>query len=380
MKNKLVLIIAIFTIIKAEAQNTSALKVADSLYNLGDYSKAINYYNQLSENESINFKLAKSYEAIGNNPRAIQYYKKITSTNSKATKATYNYAKLLFKTANLKEADSVFYALSIENPSNPNLTYQRGLIKELQQDSTAISFFQKTYKIDSNHVNAVYKIAKLKLKKRRFSEAKPLINKGLSVDSTSIRFLMLKALHSYHTKNYHQAIKDYNVLLKLGKNDEKLHFNLANSYYKVLAIEKAVKQYLILINKFDNKNDVYYFNLGICYSALHYNIKAIKAFESAIVFKHTPLDNEFYAIAMAYKYEGNTKQEIKMLEKAISQNPNDEMMQYQLLLAYNRFNKDKKVVLAYYKKYLKKFGETGKFQELARHRVSELKKEIHFED
>jgi len=380
LKNKLFLLFTVLFLSKAEAQNTSVLAIGDSLYNLGSYSKAILQYNRISENENINFKLAKSYEAIGNNPKAIQYYKKVLSSNSKATQASYNYAKLLFKIANLKEADSIFKALSVENPSNPNFTYQRGLIKEIQQDSTAISFFQKTYKIDANHINSAYKIAKLKLKKRKFSEAKPYINKGLSVDSTSIRFLMLKALHSYHTKNYHQAIKDYSLLLQLGKKDEKLHINLADSYYKVLAIEKAIDQYILLINEFDDKNETYHYNLGICYSGLHYNIKAIKEFELAIALKFTPLDNEYYAISRAYKYEGNTKQEIKMLKKAISENPNDEMLQYLLLIAYDRFYDDKKVVLNHYEKYLKRFGKTGKMREIAKNRVSELKKEIHFED
>jgi len=396
LKNKLFLLFAVLFLFKAEAQNTSAslsdptsvlrqaqhttLAIGDSLYNLGSYSKAILQYNQVLDTKNIDLKLAKSYEAIGNNPKAIQYYKKVVSSNPNATQASYNYAKLLFKTAKFNEADSIFKALSIKNPSNPNFIYQRGLIKERQKDSAAISFYQKTYKIDANHINSVYKIAKLKLEKRKFSEAKPFIEKGLSVDAKSVRFLTLKALHSYHTKNYHQAIKEYNLLLKLGKNDAKLHVNLADSYYKVLAIEKAIDQYSILINEFDDKNDVYHYNLGICYSALHYNVKAIKEFESAIVYKYTPLDNEFYAIARAYKYEGNTKQEIKMLKKAISVNSNDEMMQYQLLLAYDRFYDDKKVVLSYYEKYLKKFGETGKFRELVKHRVSELKKEIHFED
>jgi len=379
LKNKLFLVFAVL-LFKAEAQNTSALAIGDSLYSLGDYSKAILQYNQLLENENINFKLAKSYEAIGNNPRAIQYYKKVISSNPKETQASYNYAKLLFKTAKLKEADSIFKALSIKNPSNPNYIYQRGLIKERQKDSSAIYFFQKTFKIDANHINSAYKIAKIKLKKRKFSEAKPFINKGLSVDSTSIRFLSLKALNSYHTKNFHQAIKDYNLLLSLGKKDEKLHINLADSYYKVLDIEKAIEQYSILINEFDDKNDVYHYNLGVCYSALHYNIKAIKEYELAAALKFTPLDTEYYAISRVYKFEGNTKQEIRMLKKAISENSNDEMMQYQLLVAYGRFYKDKKVVLAYYEKYLKKFGETGKFRDLAKHRASELKKEIHFED
>ena len=378
--NRILFSILVLLFFKAEAQNPSALAIGDSLYSLGSYSKAILYYNQLSENKNINFKLAKSYEAIGNNPKAIQYYKKVLSSNPKETQASYNYAKLLFKTANLKEADTVFKTLSIENPSNPNFIYQRGLIKERQQDSTAISFFQKTYKIDSNHINSVYKIAKLKFEKRNFSEAKPFIEKGLLVDSKSIRFLTLKALNNYFTKNYHQAIKDYNFLLKLGKNDEKLHFNLADSYYKVLNIEKAIDQYTLLIKEFDDKNDVYHYNLGICYSALHYNLKAIKEFELAIALKYTPLDTEYYAISRAYKYEGNTKQEIKMLKKAISENPNDEMLHYELILAYDRFYKDKKVVLGYYEKFLKRFGKTGKMREIVKYRVSELKKEIHFED
>ncbi len=379
--NKVLIIIALFILTKAEAQESiSALAIGDSLYTLGDYSKAMNYYKQLPENEQILFKIAKSYEALGNNPKAIQYYKNVIVSNPRASIAKYNYGRLLFKTAKFQAADSIFKMLSEETPTNPNYVYQRGLIKEKQQDSTAISFFKETFKLDTNHINSVYKIAKLNLKKRKFSEAEVFIEKGLYVDKKSIRFLMLKALKQYHSKEYNEAIDTYEKLLFLGKKDEKLHFNLANCYSKVFKLEVAIKQYTILINTYDDKNSTYHYNIGLSLLGLHYLEKAKKHFEIAIALKFTPLDNEYVTLGMLYKRENLYKQAMILYKKALRDNSNNEMASYQLAVVADIFFTDKKKALTYYNRYLKKFGKTGKMRNLAKSRMSDLKKELHFRE
>jgi len=378
--NKAFILILLF-FIKAEAQESiSALAIGDSLYTLGDYSKAMNYYRQLPEGEQIQFKIAKSYEALGNNPKAIQYYNNVIVNNPKAIQAKYAFGRLLFKTAKFQVADSIFENLSFENPSNPNYVYQRGLIKEKQQDSSAILFFQKTYILDSNHINAIYKIAKLKLEKRQFVESEIFIKKGLYIDSLSIRFLTLKALKHYHNKEYHKSIEVYEKLLRLGKNSERLHYNLANSYSQVLKIEEATKQYILLINGYDDKNSDYHYLLGLSFRALHYNEKAKRQLELAIALKFTSLDVEYLTLAMLYKRERNFKKTLEYLELALMDNSNNELASYQLAVASDNYFKDKKTVIRYYEKYLKKFGETGRMRNMVKARISDLKKEVHFKD
>jgi len=115
--NRIVVVLLILFLFKAEAQNTSALAIGDSLFNLGDYSRAILQFKELPESEQTNFKLAKIYEAIGNNSKAIRYYKEVVSTNPSAIQARYNYGRLLFKTANFVASDSLFKLLSEENPT-----------------------------------------------------------------------------------------------------------------------------------------------------------------------------------------------------------------------------------------------------------------------
>jgi len=379
--NRLLVFILFFTIFKAEAQqNVSALAVGDSLFVLGDYSKAITAYNKLINSELKQFKLAKSYEALGNNPKALAHYNNVIFNNQNATLAKYNFGKLLFKMSKLKAADSVFKILSEENSNNPNFTYYIGLVKEKQKDSMAISFFQKTIAIDSNYINAVYKIAKINIEKRRFKEAKPAIKKGLLIDSLSIRFLILKGLKHFHTKEYHEAVKTFEKLLSLGKKDEWIRVNLANSYSNVLKIEEAIAQYTILINRYDDKNPDYHYNIGKSFIALHYFKKAIKHIEIAIALRFTPLDNEYASLAQVYNRKKDYKKVIDLLEKAVSQNSNNEYALYQLATAADNYFEDKNTVLKYYERYLKKFGETGRMRELAKYRVRDLKKEIFIKD
>jgi len=65
MRNLLVLIcLACFC--KAEAQNPSALTMADSLYAVGNYGDAITKYLDISpKNEGIYLKIARAYQARG---------------------------------------------------------------------------------------------------------------------------------------------------------------------------------------------------------------------------------------------------------------------------------------------------------------------------
>ena len=187
--NRVLLLILLSTTI-ADAQNASALRVGDSLYALGDYSKAITYYEEANEAE----KIAIAYDAMGNGTKALQFYEKALSAKETNLLTQYNYGKLLLKASRYQKADSIFQLLTRASPKNPEFVYQLGLAKENQNDSTAHPIFLYAHLLDKNHQNALYKLAKYAAEGRDFSKAKKLIASGLEADPNSTRFLQLKAV------------------------------------------------------------------------------------------------------------------------------------------------------------------------------------------
>jgi len=377
--NKTILLsIILISIFKAEAQTPSALKVGDSLFALGDYSKAIKEYKKGSENEVQLFKLAQTYKALGNISQAIHYYEAVLLLDSKNAMAQYNYGKLLTDSGNYKKADSIFNFLIKTYPENPNFLYQLGLLKEEQSDSTAINYYQQAYQLDNDHLNSLYKIAKRHLEKRKFNEVRPFIEKGLIVNENSIQFLNLKALLEYYTQDYHKAIAAYLQLIKLNQSNPQLHENLAKSYMNTYQIEKAIKQFTILINEYEDKNPSWHFQIGKAFKLLHYTEKAKRHIEISIALLQIPLDTQYMSLASIYKREKDYNQEMEMLRNALNENPENELAQYQLAVAADNYFEDKESVMQYYETYLKKYSETGKMQNLAKQRISDLKKELHY--
>lgn len=118
--NRFFLLSIILLAAKAEAQ-TSALVIADSLYAVGNYTRAIETLKEISpQNNSIHGKLAKAYQAKGQLETAKDFYKKVLETNPERIVTAVDYAKLLVRTGDLVKADSVFSGLVKKYPGSAN--------------------------------------------------------------------------------------------------------------------------------------------------------------------------------------------------------------------------------------------------------------------
>lgn len=376
MKNFIFLFLLI-SILKTEAQSSSALTVskkADSLFEIGEYNNAIPYF---LENDRF-YEAAKSYEALGNNMDAQELYIKALSKTSRSPKTEFEYAKLLVKISNYKRADSLLQNLHSRFPNNPNFVYERGLIKEFQNDSTAIDFFRQVHKMDENNINATYKIARNYIENRKFEEAVPFIDEGLAANKNSSRFLTLRALKEYHSQEFHDAITTFNLLISKGDSYISLHENLAKAYAQTFQFEKALEQYSILFQKYNDLNPKWHHDVALLYRTNREYDKAERHFNIAIGLLETPLSNEYYELSRLFRRNKEYKKEMDMLRKALSNNPNNENALYNLAVAADNYFKDKETVIGYYENYLKQFGETGRMRLLAKQRLSDLKKELHF--
>ncbi len=376
MKNISILIFVLL-FLQAEAQPVPAMAVskkADSLFEIGEYNKAIPLFLKEKRFQET----AKSYEAIGNNGEAEYYYKKAILDNPNNPKLEFRYAKLLFKISNYKKADSIFKDLQSRFPNNPNFIYERGLLKEAQNDSTAIALFLQVHKMDAKNINAIYKIARNYVENRKFKEAEPFIEKGLSVDKNSSRFLTLRALKQFYTEEFHEAIATYNILISKGDSYVSLHENLAKGYSETFQVEKALEQYNILFREYDDKNPKWHKEVAMLYRINKEYEKAEHHFNIAIGLLETPLSDVYYQLSKLYGWNKDYKREMENLRKAVENNPNYEMALYYLAVAADNYFEDKNTVLGYYENYLKRFGETGRMRNLAKQRISDLKKELHF--
>jgi len=377
--NKFLILFFLIFMCKAEAQEPSALAVGDSLYALGEYQDAIRNYKQAGEYLQVQLKLAKSYESSGNKTMALQFYKKAVVKNPEATVATFNYGKLLQSAGLIQQADSLFTALTKRYPNNANFYYELGSVKEETSDSLAMISYEHAYGLDSSHLNTNYRLARYAVTKRNFSGAKKYIDYGLEVDPNSTRFLTLQALSHFYLKEYHDAVAAYEKLLERNQGNEQLHEKLAISYTNTNQFEKAIAQYTVLINKYNDKVPSYHTNLAKAYIALKEYDKAIRHTEIAIVLQDISLEGEYLQLSTIYKRQGNDKKVFEMMGKAVKENPYDEMLSYFQVLAADNYFEDTKTVITYYERFLKKFEADGRYGELAQLRLKDLKEELFFD-
>jgi len=376
--NRIVVLILVICSLKASSQVDETLRVADSLYALGDYSKAIQSYEQgeLSEKGLIN--IARAYDALGNKVKSLEYYDILISKYETGSIIQYEYAKLLANTQANEKADSIFKLLIIQHPSNPNYYYQSGLLFEKRQDSIANDLFLQAFKIDTTHLNATYKIARYRLSKRKFKEAKYYINIGLKNNPISSRFINLSALRLYYTKDYHGAIAAYALLLEQQISNVQMHEHLAFSYGKTNQYEKAIEQFTILINQYDDENPSYHYNLGKSFMVLSRFEKGRSHVEIAIALQELPIDAEYMTLATSYNRLGKYGKTMKFLRRALEENPKNEHALYQLAVAADNFYEEKQFAIPFYENYIKSYLKDGRYLELAQSRLSDIEKELHF--
>lgn len=74
--------------------------------------------------------------------------------------------------------------------------------------------------------------------------------------------MLLKAEKAYDTKNYREAIKNYEILVAEGFKSYQLYFNLGNAYYRDKQLGKAIYNYE-LARKLDPNDEDVRINLGI---------------------------------------------------------------------------------------------------------------------
>lgn len=376
--NKFFFLLILFAAIKAGAQ-TSALAIADSLFALGNYSKTIKELEKIPEkSDAVRFRMAKSYEAGGNYDAALDNYSIVVANDPQKVLAASAYGKLLKITGQLQKADTVFLQLTKRFPENASFQYQRGLIKEKQKDSTALTFFSRAAMLDKNHQPAHYKLAKHFLSKGKFSASESMSRRGLESNPNYVALTSILAQALYHQQKYPGAIEQFEKLVQLGEGSEFIHSKLGMTWEKRRRFEKAIMQYNLALG-YEDQNFVTHYRLGKLYAYIDDYKKSEQHLLASLLLKDVSLDPEYFSLGLTYKLMEKPKMALEYFNMAFEENPDNERAMYERAIAADSYYRDLKTRLNYYQAYLNKYEKSG-YRELvylAKRRVKDIREEMH---
>ncbi len=373
------LIINSLGLIRGEAQ-TSDLNIADSLFVLENYSEAIKMYEKITpESQYILLQIAKAHKAKGTYLDALRFYDIVIRNDSSLTSVKLEYAKLLVTTNKLKKADSVYNDLVSKYENNPNFQYRLGSVKKKLKDSTAITYFEKAFAIDSTHQKSCFEVAMYYLKKRRYNKVFEIANKGLLSYPENPELINILAQNYLLKEYYEKAIPYFEKLISLNFSNEFIHASLALCYHKNYDYEKAIIQYQESL-KYNQKIPLRYTRLADAYTSIKKYEEALENYKIALELKDLPIEEDILNIALLYRHQEEWEKAMKQARLALKENPNYARAQYQLATFADAYYKDPQTKLDYYNLFMKKFGDkAGKakyFHFIVERRISQLEKEI----
>lgn len=377
--SRLFIILIIFMLTsKVEAQS-STLSIADSLYVVGNYSKAINAYQKESVTLKYTIQIAKAYKALGNTKKALESYEKSLEIDPENVLVLYDYGKLIFSIGKAEKAAAIFDKLIAKDSLNPNFHYQLGLAKETMKSKDFMVSYKKAFELDKQHQRVIYKLIKNYLGAKVYEKAAMYIESGLANNSDDIKVIGFKAQYYYLQKKYRNALKWFEILITRKKATQYVYEKSAYAAYRISKVLRAIELYQEALKR-DKQNYFYHSQLAkiYCHDGQFEKAKfhASQSLGIKSVMFETSEDN--FILGMVYFEEQNFKKAIRFFKKALKENPKYEAAQFQLTLCSDSYYADYKEKLAVNEKFLKLFPNAHKDRKmLIKSRIRELKREIH---
>ncbi|RNC87727.1 MAG: tetratricopeptide repeat protein [Winogradskyella sp.] len=369
---KVILLLLLISQVNAEAQS-SALQVGDSLYAYGKYSMAIESYNTYNNKTEVYGKIAKAYIAIGNFGKALEAYKKGVESNPKNSLLKFEYAQLLSRSKKYEEASKLFEDLIYSDYKNPNYHYQKGVVLEKLNDSTALNRFMSAYDLDKTHQKAIFKIAKHHLIKRNHTISHKYINKGLESYPDNVELISLKAQNYYYQDYMEETITWFKRLIDLGESSEFIHEKLSITYGKNSDYEDAIfhRKKVLQFNPYDATS---MYLIGTYYERLNNFEKAEEYITKSLKLMDTPLSKEYSQLGVVLNRQKKYPQAIKAFQKALKEDPKDTFTKFRIIRTKDEYYSDRKAVIKLYEDFIKNNKEEM-FKRLAEYRLKELREE-----
>ncbi len=371
-----------------------AITVGDSLYAMGNYAQAIQQYELIKNKDAKTlFKLARAYKGKGLKSKAITYYKKSLEKDENQSIAQTEYGRLLLSSSRFSVADTVFRDLIKKYPNNPEYYYLLGRTLKYKKDKDTLHFgaktkgneieiaedaFAKAVQLDSTHQKAVFELSKIYLSEKKYPLVEELTKKALKAEPENVEIISVLAQNYFHRGWWEESIDMFNKLIDVGKGTAFVHNRLGKSYYQKGVYDKAIEQYEILLG-FDDEDWATHLILAKLYNYGIDREKALDHAKKALYYKDLPLDDVFFTTGRIYEASKQFPEAMKVLQKAIKENPENLDAHYAIAIAADNYYEDKKAVLEKYETAVEKFKKAKKkpyLIQLMENRITIIKREI----
>ena len=285
---------------------TEYIKKGFSYKNVGDYKSAIDYfYKALAiDNTSVEImnELAYLYTMLCQYDRAISFYEQVVSKNPQAYDSKLAYAVLCKKLKNIVKAKELLLEIfneSYELDASSQELFQ--ILFEEQEYDKIINLYNPLAEQIKSSVS-LFMVASAYSKIGNNDKAEEFYNKSyeLSEDNVDAGCSLAELLFS--KEMYSESEKLCFSLLKICE-DDRIFYLLAEMNYLNKKFDEAIKNYSYAIN-INQKEAVYYYKLGVVYSLKGFMNEAEQSYCKAVTID---AENILYNYTLAYLYYTNGK-------------------------------------------------------------------------
>lgn len=214
---------------------------------------------------------------------SVRWLQKALDLNPGDKKAQLKLAKMFVY---IKEYSSAFKAINTvlrQNVYDPEAYFLKGMIyKDLKDTAKALSSFQTAVQVAPDYKEAVLQLGTL-----YSDQGNPIaltyFQNAWKLDTTDAFPLFARGVYYQHRNELELAKAEYKNVIMRDRQYIDAYFNIAYVYMLQDSLDKAMRQYDILV-QIDQADPEAYYNRGVCFEKMGKKQEAISDYKQALVF------------------------------------------------------------------------------------------------
>lgn len=356
-----------------------AYKKAIELMNANQYGQALDHIFECHRMDGKNIdyanRLGFCYFKLGDYREAKFVFNDVLKKDSVNITALSNLATIAERELNYNDAGT-YYGQLIGIDSTNSYYYRQGaLVAQRQGDMiTATAFFNKAHTLNEGDIATITDLASAYLELKAVDYANEIIAKGMAKDSSNIKVLYVNARIKNELDDYPTVIRSIERAMELGDSTNYYAMMLGVAYLKTEQLDLSIQQFKRIIARERDSEHTHHY-LALAYELQKDYDQASTHFEIAIekgISKKVPRYHQ--DLAELYEKKKQYQKAYRHYLAAYEYKAEDELLFH---IAHNadRYYKDKKIALRFYKKYLN--TKHQKYRQYANQRIGPLKELIH---
>ena len=370
----------------AKAQYLKAYQLDSSdetiLYNLAslyvqqkNYTEAINTYDKLlvkkpNNQEVLNYK-ADLYEKMGQYENALKQYEAILALNPNDKEAKDSADNIILNHFSGEKLQNYLLTKAQKNPNSYEAQFNYALELHKNKNYTqALQYYKKALSINPSKEEVYINLAQIYMDKKDYSQASAICQQGLLVlpNSSELKNYLAdakeysigsqfdSATKLFNEKQYLKAINEY---LKIPSQTIEVKMAIASCYWQLNDYKNANKYYLEILAKEPNNQEVLE-NSAYAYYTLNDYVNAKLSANKLLALDKTNqsakeilagIEENEYSNSLndaIEKYEnGDYNASLSLINKVLSQKPDDEYAIYYKGLNLDELKKTSEAIKQY---------------------------------